>query len=99
MIIKSDCEQPDKVRVRFELPSSLWVDTVYLAGDFNDWNRTSPPLTRHRDDGTWSITLDLPRGGEYQFRYCTGGGDWHNDSNADKYVPNIYGGHNSVVVT
>jgi len=41
----------------------------------------------------------LSAGREYQFRYLVDGQDWYNDWQADKYVPNNFGGDNSVVVT
>ncbi len=49
----------------FSRTESGWVyrewlpgaDEVHLIGDFNDWNRSSHPLTR-RDGGVWEIQLD-----------------------------------------
>ena len=32
------------------------ADALYLMGDFNDWNRTSHPLTR-LEDGNWELRL------------------------------------------
>jgi len=99
MITKSPSSDPNKVRVRFDLPSSIWADHINLVGEFNDWNRTSHPLARDRDGGNWYIVVELEKGKEYQFRYLANDSDWHNDWKADKYVPNIHGGTNSVVVT
>ncbi len=87
---------PGKVRVTFSMPAAIWADHIYLVGDFNDWNITATPL-RLNDTG-WSVTLDLDIGKEYQYRYLLNGCDWHNDWQADRYVPNEYGGDNSVVV-
>ena len=50
-------------------------------------------------NGNWRITLVLPKGQEYQFRYLVNGHDWHNDWHADKYARNKFGSDNSVVVT
>jgi len=72
---------------------------VHLVGEFNNWNKTSHPLVWDRQEEVWKITLDLPKGREYQFRYLVNGTEWHNDWHADKYVPNPYGGDNSVVTT
>jgi hypothetical protein len=47
------------VRVTFTLPDSIWADAIYLIGDFNDWNRTSHPFPRDRED-RWSITWRCP---------------------------------------
>jgi hypothetical protein len=50
-------------------------------------------------DGRFSLTLELDKEREYQFRYLVNGTEWHNDWEADKYVPNPFSGDNSVVVT
>ena len=99
MIYKTPSEDPRKVLVRFELPPAIWADSVYLVGDFNNWNETSQPMSRGRDDPMWYIVMELDRDREYQFRYLVNGHDWHNDWKADGYAPNPYGGTNSVVST
>ncbi len=99
MIIKSSGPKPGILLVTFRLPSSVWADSVHLVGDFNGWNRRSHPLTRSRVDGSWEITLELDQDRAYQFRYLTDGTDWQNDWNADRYVPNPFGGENSVLET
>jgi 1,4-alpha-glucan branching enzyme len=88
MLRKAPSPREDKVLVTFELPASLWATQVHLVGDFNDWNRTSHPLTQRRTDEVWEITLELDAGR-----------DWRTDYQADGCVPNPYGGYNSVVVT
>lgn len=99
MITKTPSKDPKKVIVRFELPPAIWADQVYLVGDFNGWNETSHPMKCNRDDGMWYLTLELDHGRRYQFRYLVDGREWHNDWKADDYVPNPFGGTNSVVFT
>jgi 1,4-alpha-glucan branching enzyme len=99
MITKTPSRDPNKVVVRFELPSAIWAESVHLVGDFNNWNRGSHPLMRDRDTGTWHIVLELERGTQFQFRYLVNGEEWHNDWRADDYVANPFGGTNSVVST
>jgi 1,4-alpha-glucan branching enzyme len=99
MIKKIPSHDPNKLTVRFELPSAIWAESVHLVGDFEGCNETSHPLMRDRVSGTWHITLELERGKEYQFRYLVNGREWHNDWQADKYVPNPYGGVCSIVST
>ena len=53
---------------------------------------------KRQKDGSFSITLDLEPGREYQFRYLVNNSEWHNDWQADKYTPNPFSGDNSVVV-
>jgi 1,4-alpha-glucan branching enzyme len=93
-----ETEKGPIARVTFTLPNSMWADTVYLVGDFNDWDRTSHPFQRDRE-GRWTLTVDLETGRAYQFRYLRDGRDWMNDSEADAYVHNRYGSDNFVVVT
>ncbi len=99
MIHKRPLPDGKNVEVTFELPSSLWAERVNLVGDFNGWDTTKYEMRQARHDGNWRITLILPAGREYQFRYLVNGRDWHNDWHADKYVPNRYGTDNSVVCT
>jgi 1,4-alpha-glucan branching enzyme len=98
MIRREPGATSDTMRVTFELPATIWADRVCLVGDFNDWNPQATCMVRTRDDENWHVALDLPHGREYQFRYLVNGTDWYDDWDADRYVPNPYGGDNSVVI-
>lgn len=82
----------------FILPESVKAETVFLVGDFNDWDEKKTPMKKQKD-GSFSVTLDLEKGREYQYRYLVNGAEWHNDWQADKYAPNPFSSENSVVVT
>jgi len=84
-------------RVTFILPNSTWADTIYLVGDFNEWNHSSHPFQRDQE-GAWTLTVDLEVGRCYQFRYRRDG-EWINDSQADAFVRNPHGSDNFLVVT
>ena len=84
-------------RVTFELPSQVEAKNVALCGEFNQWDRNKHSLKRRRD-GSFSLTVSLKPGSEYRFRYLIDGGKWENDWAADKYVPNVFGTEDSVVV-
>ena len=99
MIKKTSSDSPELVRVTFTLPPAIWAETVHLSGDFNNWSKTSHPLIWDRQEEVWTISLTLPKGREFQFRYLVNGCEWHNDWQADHYLPNPFGGDNSVVVT
>ena len=98
MIIKSRTACSGKVTITFQLPETIWAETVHLVGDFNDWSRRSHPLSR-TSNGQWTLSIDLPEGNAYQFRYLIDGTHWQNDWNADRYVSNPFGGDNSVIET
>jgi 1,4-alpha-glucan branching enzyme len=71
---------------------------VNLAGDFNNWNETSDEMNSLKD-GSFSLSVDLESGREYQFRYILDGTNWINDEAADAYKPSGFGdAENSVVV-
>jgi len=85
-------------KVTFTLQAAVKAETVHLVGDFNNWDEQATPM-KPLKDGRFSIELDLEPGREFQFRYLVDGSEWHNDWEADKYVPNPFSGDNSVVVT
>jgi 1,4-alpha-glucan branching enzyme len=70
---------------------------VNISGDFNDWDQELTRMKRLRN-GDFTITLELEKGKEYHFRYLIDGKRWENDWFADKYLPNPFGGDDSVVI-
>ena len=98
MLKKQFLKSKPEVKVTFSLPAAVQGETVFLVGDFNSWNESETPMKKQKD-GSFSVTLNLAKGKEYQFRYLVNGTEWHNDWEADKYVPNPYSGDNSVIVT
>jgi len=87
-------------KVTFSLPHGAVKDarSVCVAGEFNDWNIYAHQLKR-RKDGSFSLTIELERGREYQFRYLIDDMYWENDWAADKYVPSAFGDcDNSAVI-
>ncbi len=99
MLKKRQFRKRNITKVTFVLPPKVVGDTVYVMGEFNDWQPSH--AMRRQKDGSWRITVDLEPTSEYQFRYLVDGVDgqrWLNDPQADKYVPNPYGDQNSVVL-
>lgn len=96
MIKKTYTKTGSSCRVTFTVPPEMDAETVYLCGDFNQWNRTSHPL-KHRKDNSFSLTLSLKPGQRYCFRYLLDGERWENDATADAQTPNPFGSMNSVV--
>jgi 1,4-alpha-glucan branching enzyme len=99
MISKDPSPTSGKLYVTFEYPGASRTSSVHLVGDFNGWNETATPMKRKERGHIWKARIELAKGQEYQFRYLVDGTSWHNDWHADRYVPNIHGSDNSVVVT
>ncbi|MDQ7026465.1 MAG: isoamylase early set domain-containing protein [Anaerolineae bacterium] len=98
MLKKQYFKKKPTCRVTFYTPSAIEAETIFLVGDFNDWDEEATLMDKLKD-GRFKMVLDLEKDREYQFRYLVNGSEWHNDWEADKYVPNPYTGDNSVVVT
>lgn len=83
----------------FELPKAAAedVNTVYLVGEFNDWDPKATPMKRLKN-GSFKAELELPHGQAFSFRYLRENGTWENDWEADEYRPVPgFGVDNSVV--
>lgn len=98
MVKKEYLKSRPACKVTFILPEVIKAETAHLVGDFNNWNESSIAMKRQKT-GRFTVTLELEKGREYQFRYLVNGNEWHNDWHADKYVPNPFSGDNSVIVT
>jgi len=80
MIQKEPAKQRGFMRVTFELPSNIWAERVNLVGEFNDWDTTATPMSRHRSDSNWKVSVELKAGQRYRFRYLVDGKEWPYDS-------------------
>jgi len=58
---------------------------VAILGDFNNWDPSEATM-RKLKDGSFTKTLELEVGNDYQFRYLVDGARWINDAEADKFV-------------
>jgi len=86
-------------KVTFRFPKEMADDakSVVLAGDFNNWDTAACQLTKLKS-GEFTVSLELEKDKEYEFRYLVDGKDWYNDPEADGYTANHFGSENSVVV-
>ena len=96
MIKKAYTKTGQSCRVTFAVPPEVKAKKVALCGEFNDWDRKSHILKR-RKDGSFSLTVSLPTGRHYRFRYFVDGERWENDYAADEYSPNAFGSDDSIV--
>lgn len=80
----------------FTLPGCVRASTVALVGEFNNWSRDANVMAL-TSEGDWTVTVALAPG-RYRFRYVADDDRWLNDWAADDYVPNAFGGEDSVVL-
>ncbi|TSA56889.1 MAG: glycoside hydrolase [Planctomycetaceae bacterium] len=87
-------------KVTFRLPREAAGEakTVHVVGEFNNWDVYATPM-KCLKNGSFTVTINLEQGREYQFRYLIDETSWENDWDADKYLPSHFGNcENSVVV-
>ena len=71
--------------------------SVHLTGEFNDWDKPGTPMKSFKN-GAFTVTLDLEKDREYQFRYLVDKEIWINDPEADKYVASGFKGSDNAVI-
>ncbi|HZQ06873.1 MAG TPA: isoamylase early set domain-containing protein [Anaerolineae bacterium] len=86
------------VKVTFELPAGLDAQQAVVVGEFNNWDPAATPMKRKRD-GSFSASVNLASGKEYRFKYWLDGQRWENDPQPDRLVANVFGTHDSVIIT
>ena len=87
-----------KVTFRLQDEAANSAKKSHIVGDFNNWDIKSNPMKKLKN-GSFTSTIDLETGKEYQFRYLLDETTWENDSDADRYVATPYGdSENSVIV-
>ena len=84
------------VKVTFALPLEVAELPTSVVGDFNGWNPLAHPL-KLRSNGTRSVSVQVPAGGTYHFKYLAADGSWFCDPVADDYEPNDFAEVNSVL--
>ena len=86
-----------KIRFHLSPEEAGDAESVFLVGDFNDWNTVTHPMKTLKGGG-FAIEIELPLGLDCQFRYLTNKGKWLNDPAADAYVPCAFAGEENSLV-
>ena len=81
-----------RVRFRLHYPDA---ESVCVFGTFNEWRPGVSPMI-NVGNGRWAKELALPPG-RYEYGYVIDG-RFVADQSAQDFVPNVFGGDNSVVV-
>jgi 1,4-alpha-glucan branching enzyme len=94
-MIESRVEDDGRVRVTFRLPNINRAQRISVVGEFNAWCPTANAMEVEGDELVTVIVLQPGR--TYRFRYLLDDERWENDWAADNYVPNEFGGDDSVL--
>ncbi len=95
-MIKKTKIKNNKTKITFVLPGDHTYGKVFLVGDFNNWEQFSHRFIK-RSNNTYSATVIIETGSEYEFRYLSENGVWINDESADGYRMNEHGTENCLV--
>jgi 1,4-alpha-glucan branching enzyme len=80
-------KKPKLMKTEFSL-SAPQAKSVFIAGNFNQWNLSAHPLKRDKK-GVWKISLTLGPG-RYEYRFLVDG-QWQNDPNCSSFIENPFG--------
>jgi len=75
--------------------SAPQAQSVYIAGDFNQWSLSLHPLKQDKN-GNWRISLGL-NPGQYEYRFFVDG-EWQNDPSCSSLVENPFGTTNCLKI-
>ena len=95
MVQKTYYKTKDYCKVKFSLKADE-AETIAILGLNSDWSN-SVTMSRKKD-GSFSADVNLPKDSIHEFKYLVNETLWLNDPEADKEVPNVFGGSNSVLV-
>jgi 1,4-alpha-glucan branching enzyme len=86
-----------KVTFKVESEQAAGATKAVLVGDFNQWDESAHEMKQLKD-GSFTVSVDLETGREYQFRYFLDETIWLTDAEADNTVPSGFGdAHNAVI--
>jgi len=94
-VVKQPSSTGRTVLVTFRIPAEAGAARAQVLGDFNEWSPTDMQVSV--DGGGYEVTFELAANRSYRFRYLLDGVRWENDWQADSYVPNEYGGDDSLI--
>ena len=95
MVQKTYYKTKDYCKVKFSYLAEK-AETIAIVGLNSDW-KNSITMSRKKD-GSFTADVNLPKDSTNEFKYLVNETLWVNDPEADKEVPNAFGGSNSVVV-
>lgn len=95
MVQKTYYKTKDYCKVKFSFKAED-AETIEILGLNSDWENSI--IMSKKKDGTFSADVNLPKDSTHEFKYLVNEALWLNEPEADKEVPNAFGGSNSVIV-
>ncbi len=95
MVQKTYFKTKDYCKVKFTFNPEQ-AETVEILGLNSDWENSI--IMSKKKDGSFTCDVSLPKNSEHEFKYRIDEKIWVNEPEADKEVPNAFGGSNSVIV-
>lgn len=92
---KTKAAAPKNTRVTFSVRAEVG-SKVFLAGCFNGWDPTAKQMTDKEGNGTFTCSLNLPKG-KYEYKFVING-TWCADPECTDWVQNDMGTLNSVKI-
>ena len=96
MIKKKFFKTRDEADVTFEFARDD-ISKVQLVAEFNQWQPL--PMSFNKKDKVFRTKIRLPKDAAFSYKYLLDEQEWENDYQADNYIPNAFGGDDSVVYT
>jgi len=87
-------------KISFKVSKAQADNATQLAivGDFNEWNPKADVMKALKD-GSFSHSIELPVGANYEFRYLADNSRWFNEEEADTLAETSFvDAKNSVIV-
>jgi 1,4-alpha-glucan branching enzyme len=91
---KTENKEETLKKIKFSLDAPE-AQSVFVTGDFNDWDPKSQPLKKHSKK-TWKVSVHL-MSGRYEYRFLVDG-IWQNDPKCNALIPNSYGSDNCILI-
>jgi len=89
--------------VEFQLSDSVFnkiyetsIDSVSVAGEFNNWNFLNHPMNDYNHDGIWSAWIKIDPG-EYEYKFVVNGNHWIADPTNPNKTDDSWNGFNSII--
>ena len=81
---------------RFTFVAVEKLNSVSVAGTFNNWNKDANPMQLGSDGRTWTTSLKLGLG-KHQYKFIKNGDQWITDPQANKNEDDGGGNVNSIL--